>query len=143
MSSNDGSENLSLEVVQLPPCKFWPVGGATAAHYEPGKIRPEASSSRDILHPPGWEAFGPPPGLEDVWSAEHFCQSADDEFWTDDFGLHPNSPLWAKAKVMMIRNIPARCAEQEVVDFIRTITTDFVLEMPRSSFFIKGCCMCC
>lgn len=138
MCSNESGgtvKPVDLELVQLPPCRFWPI----QTYPEPGAV----CMSEDLQLPPGLEVPEDrrpqrPPLLqrtgeeqEALPHSEHFCRSADAEFWTDEFGLHPNSSLWSKSRIMMIRNIPARCTEQEMVDLISTIASNFTLEMPR------------
>ncbi|CAE7199886.1 unnamed protein product [Symbiodinium sp. CCMP2456] len=55
-------------------------------------------------------------------------------FWSEEFGLHPDSVEWLSSTKMMIRNVPARCTELELRVYLSTQTTDdFVLEMPKTS----------
>ncbi|OLQ11029.1 hypothetical protein AK812_SmicGene5231 [Symbiodinium microadriaticum] len=55
-------------------------------------------------------------------------------FWSEEFGLHPDSVEWLSSTKMMIRNVPARCTYLELRVYLSTQTTDdFVLEMPKTS----------
>ncbi|CAE7642448.1 unnamed protein product [Symbiodinium sp. CCMP2592] len=102
---------------------------------------------------PSWSHFGavrPPPGLEhmEVQSLQLQLLKALEEvsahqpqkftqkcgFWSEEFGLHPDSMEWLSSTKMMIRNVPARCTELELRVYLSTKTTDdFVLEMPKTS----------
>ncbi|CAJ1379588.1 unnamed protein product [Effrenium voratum] len=53
--------------------------------------------------------------------------------WMDEYGLHPSSCFWQGVTKMMIRNVPARCQQEEVDRLIQVITPNFETRMPRSS----------
>ncbi|CAL1162409.1 unnamed protein product [Cladocopium goreaui] len=57
----------------------------------------------------------------------------DSDLWQEELGLHPKSPLWDGVTKMMIRNVPARCSQTEIEQLLSYVTTDFRLQMPRSS----------
>eukprot|EP00435_Cladocopium_sp_Y103_P008978 s2992_g2.t1 len=69
----------------------------------------------------------------------------DSDLWQEELGLHPKSPLWDGVTKMMIRspgremgqemiqNVPARCSQTEIEQLLSCVTTDFRLQMPRSS----------
>ncbi|CAE7838029.1 unnamed protein product [Symbiodinium sp. KB8] len=59
--------------------------------------------------------------------------------WTEAFGLHPSSLQWLATCKMMIRNVPARCTEQELRDFLDSLTSDrYSLQMPKTQSKSKG-----
>ncbi|CAE6918556.1 unnamed protein product, partial [Symbiodinium microadriaticum] len=58
---------------------------------------------------------------------------------TEAFGLHPSSLQWLASSKMMIRNIPARCTEQEMRIFLNSLTSDrYSLQMPKTQSKSKG-----
>ena len=101
------------EPADLPNSRFWP-----------GRNSRTSSASGSEVDQGGGEAEQS--GIQEGRPAEsgvsgHFNEAADRELWSEELGLHPSSRLWEKTKVLMIKNLPGRCREAEVVSLVREV----------------------
>lgn len=104
----------SLELAKLPSSKFWPENAEEEVREKTHSFCAPVQNSNKV-------------NLVNL----EYLQIL--RYWDDDFGLHPGSPLWHGASKMMIRNVPARCAQAEIEDMISSVMPDFKLQMPRAS----------
>eukprot|EP00439_Symbiodinium_sp_Y106_P027507 s2839_g3.t1 len=112
----------NVEVLDLPVSRFWPPIPALIASsgFEPGS------------------AFGEQLDLAAGGSPTSEFDLADNPLWTEDFGLHPSSTRWCGVRKLVVKNMPARCKENELRNFIGSLTAaPFQIRMPSSR---KGTC---
>ncbi|CAE7886246.1 unnamed protein product, partial [Symbiodinium microadriaticum] len=103
------------DVFDLPVSKFWPPVPAVL--------------SSSGLQP----SFGTEPGSLPTIALEKALDLADNPLWTEDFGLHPSSSRWRGVRNLVVKNMPARCKENELRNFIGSLTAaPFQIRMPSS-----------
>ncbi|CAJ1375244.1 unnamed protein product [Effrenium voratum] len=101
----------------LPSSKFWPSSMS-------------GSETSDTTLASHWEPQEPT--VMDLALQTRYASS-----WREDCGLHPSSSFWNSVTKMMIRNIPARCQQEEVHRLIQEVTPNFRLQMPSRSWSSK------